>query len=112
MPDPQDCVCAGTCANPPTALEQDSHYEPQPLLEHRPTLNTHYTVVTERFVEPKKHPNAGIGGYQDVQHHSDIGGYYDISRESEIGNDHVDSGGYPIRRFLHKLCHPKEFHKH
>ncbi|KAJ2817155.1 hypothetical protein IWW50_006261 [Coemansia erecta] len=113
MPDPQACVCAGVCANPPTALEQETRGQSPESDGHRKALDVHYTIQAERTIVPQDHPNAGIGGYGDVQHHSDIGGYYEISRESEIGNDHVDSGGYPIRRFLHRLCHPrKSHHKH
>ncbi|KAJ2590425.1 hypothetical protein EV177_009068, partial [Coemansia sp. RSA 1804] len=38
---------------------------------------------------PRSHPNAGIGGFADVQRRSNIGGYHNIDRESEIGNDHA-----------------------
>ncbi|KAJ1852425.1 hypothetical protein GGH12_005460 [Coemansia sp. RSA 1822] len=109
MPDPQACVVAGTVSNPPTA--RDQHHEQSPLPEHNAALKPHYIVETERTELPRHHPNAGIGGYTDIEHPSDIGGYYGISREAEIGNDHVDSGGYPIRRFLHDLCSKLKHHK-
>ncbi|KAJ2077031.1 hypothetical protein H4R24_005364 [Coemansia sp. RSA 988] len=95
---PQVCVCAATTANPPTALEQwseDSHKEyQQPPPPHAKLINAHYTIENERCVEPPHHPNAGIGGYQDVQCNSYIGGYYCIDREAEIGNDHNAGGRY------------------
>ncbi|KAJ2843043.1 hypothetical protein IWW36_005690 [Coemansia brasiliensis] len=110
MPDPQDCVQAGACQNPPMAAKQDTcHRSPR---RQGTVLDQHYTVQAETFVEPQHHPNAGIGGYREVPHQSDIGGYYEVARESEIGNDHVDSGGYPIRHFFHKLCHFGECHHH
>ncbi|KAJ2451344.1 hypothetical protein EV183_003672 [Coemansia sp. RSA 2336] len=109
MPDPQDCVKAGTCPKPRTMVEQDTCPVPRRRTA-RP--GEHYTVQTECFIEPQHHPNAGIGGYHEVPRQSDIGGYYEVARESEIGNDHVDSGGYPIRHFFHKLCHLGERHSH
>ncbi|KAJ1742168.1 hypothetical protein LPJ78_004132 [Coemansia sp. RSA 989] len=109
MPDPQDCVKAGTLQKqPPTVVEQDAC--PTPRHQRGTRLDQHYTVQTECFVEPQHHPNAGIGGYREVPRQSDIGGYYEVARESEIGNDHVDSGGYPIRHFFHKLCRLGECH--
>ncbi|KAJ2496358.1 hypothetical protein GGH96_005888 [Coemansia sp. RSA 1972] len=108
MPDPQVCVAAGTAPNPPTA--RDQHHQQSPLPRYS-TVKPHYVVEAERTELPRHHPNAGIGGYADVEHPSDIGGYFGVSREAEIGNDHVDSGGYPIRRFLHDLCHKLKHHK-
>ncbi|KAJ2130464.1 hypothetical protein IW136_005551 [Coemansia sp. RSA 678] len=102
MPDPQVSVAAGTASDLPTA--RDQHHEQSPLQLFSTVRTPHYIVETERTELRQLHPNAGIGGYSDVEHPSDIGGYCGISREAEIGTGHVDSG-HPLRRFLHRLCH-------
>ncbi|KAJ2705898.1 hypothetical protein FB645_002082 [Coemansia sp. IMI 203386] len=97
MIDPQKCVCAGTCSNPPNAIEQAKckereKHNPPPINNRQSsttsTLEPHYVFRRTDSIVPPSHPNAGIGGYADVERSSDIGGYYNIDRESEIGNDH------------------------
>ncbi|KAJ2595964.1 hypothetical protein GGF39_003631 [Coemansia sp. RSA 1721] len=97
MNDPQKCVCAGTCSNPPNAIEQAKckereRHNPPPISNRQSstssTLEPHYVFRRTDSIVPPSHPNAGIGGYADVERSSDIGGYYNIDRESEIGNDH------------------------
>ncbi|KAJ1845709.1 hypothetical protein LPJ73_004764 [Coemansia sp. RSA 2703] len=96
MSDPQTCVCAGTCSNPPNAVEQARCKEKEKAPPHLDkkhdsslsTLDPHYVFRRTDSIVPPDHPNAGIGGYSDFSRSSDIGGYYNIDRESEIGNDH------------------------
>ncbi|KAJ1816153.1 hypothetical protein LPJ56_004364 [Coemansia sp. RSA 2599] len=96
MSDPQTCVCAGTCSNPPNAIEQakcrEKERESSPADHHRSpegsALDPHYVFRRTESIVPPDHPNAGIGGYVDVERNSDIGGYLKIDREAEIGNDH------------------------
>ncbi|KAJ2804992.1 hypothetical protein H4R20_002276 [Coemansia guatemalensis] len=106
--DPQVCVCAATAPNQPTALDHASSGSREEHRRRAKLIDSHYKIEGGNFVEPSHHPNAGIGGYQEVQRKSDIGGYYDINRESEIGNDHSFGSRYWAKRMLHKVCHPLE----
>ncbi|KAJ1663586.1 hypothetical protein IW140_004819 [Coemansia sp. RSA 1813] len=88
--DPQDCVSATACANPPNAIEQEKLQRKDSTGK---VLDTHYIDRDAGMqAAPRHHPNAGIGGYVDVQRRSNIGGYRNIDRVSEIGNDHAFSG--------------------
>ncbi|KAJ2879599.1 hypothetical protein FB639_003050 [Coemansia asiatica] len=96
MSDPQACVCAGICSNPPNAVEQAKCREKEchlpPARQQQPSaesaLDPHYVFRRTESIVPPCHPNAGIGGYVDVERDSDIGGYVKVDREAEIGNDH------------------------